>query len=90
MGTFHTLRLVRDGDAGTVAVYLDDQVQTWSPTAEGSQLGDTPLPEAFGDLMGEATHAGQPMLHVMVDDPKEEVQREASSGAIDYIHIAIP
>ena len=87
MGTFHTIRLVRDGDAGTVTLYLDDQVQTWSPVATGEQLGDAPLPEAFDDFMGEATQAGQPVLNVMVDD---RAGREALGGEIDYIHITIP
>ena len=89
MGTFHTIRLVRDGDAGTVAVYLDDQVQTWSPAANGEQLGDIPLLEAFDDFMGEATQAGQPVLNVMVDD-EATTGREALGGEIDYIHITIP
>ena len=89
MGTFHTVRLVRDGDAGTVAVYLDDQLQTWSPAATGEQLGDIPLLEAFDDFMGEATQAGRPVLHVAVDDQGTN-GREALGGEIDYIHITIP
>ena len=89
MGTFHTVRLVRDGDAGTVAVYLDDQMQTWSPIATGEQLGDIPLLEAFDDFMSEATQAGRPVLHIAIDD-EATTGREAFGGEIDYIHITIP
>ena len=90
MGTFHTIRLVRDGEAGTVTVYLDDQLQTWSRFEDGSQVGDTQRLETINDsAYGEALQGGKSMLHVMVDD-HETRQKEAAPGEIDYIRITIP
>lgn len=89
LGTFHTVRLVRDGEEGTVTIYLDGKVQKWSPATSGEPLGDFPAVEALVDPMGDATQGGQSPLYFMVDDEATK-QGEALGGEIDYIRITIP
>lgn len=84
-GTFVTVRLVRDGDAGTVEAYVDAELQSWSILSSGEPFGDSEPLMAFDDFFGEAIPRDG-TLHVMVDDQASGT-RESASGEIDYIRI---
>jgi hypothetical protein len=84
-GTFVTVRLVRNGEAGTVEAHVDGELQPWSILSSGEPFGDSEALMAFDDFFGEAIPQGG-TLHVVVDDQASGTG-ESASGEIDYIRV---
>ena len=104
VGSFATIRFVRDGETDTVEAFVDGERQMWSPVgpfhAYDWWLGDEPQPtdaelEALGrtdrvhDYNGETIQSSKRVLSIMADDDPTG-GFESTSGEIDYIHITIP
>lgn len=99
VGSFATIRFIRDGDAGTVEVFVDDTLQTWSPAGIWHSYDRHESDPTEEELLAlervdwvedyKKTLVPRSVLHVMTDDHATG-GAESTSGEIDYIYITIP
>lgn len=85
MDTFHTIRLVRDAEAGTVTLYVDDELLPLSPRAVPTP--QSPFVDSMDDFASEYVQGETKKLVVVIDD--RVTSGEAGYGEIDYIHITV-
>jgi hypothetical protein len=88
-GSWMTVKLVRDGETGTVTADLDGEAQTWEvvppPWITPEQLPSQV--DFIDDFSGEAVQDDARLRHILLDD--RATRSETGGGELDYVKIAV-